>query len=341
VPGTKVRLEVDVVRVRGATRNVVGVLPGRDPALREQAVVIGAHYDHLGRGGDTSAAAELLGQIHHGADDNASGVAVMLALARAFAAAGGAPRTLVFAAFSGEELGLVGATEYIRRPPVPIDRTALMVNLDMVGRLRKGRLYVGGTESGTGLRSAVTEAARDLSLALELPADPIGPSDHAAFYVAGTPVLFFFTGGHADYHRPSDTWDRINAPGLATVATVASRVVSAIAGAPGPPAYVKVETASGGSDHRGDGPMFGVVPAFGDLGTSGVRIAGVRPDGPAAKAGVRPGDVVVEFAGVEVKTLQDLMFVLRGHRPGDEVQVVLLRDGRPETVRAILVERPR
>src|SRR5262245_1763569 len=131
VPGVKAALEVTVVRERGATRNVVGLLPGRDPALREQAIVIGAHYDHLGRGGDTSAAPDQHGQIHHGADDNASGVAVMIAVARAFAAAGGAPRTLVFAAFSGEELGLLGAADYIRRPPVPMDRTVLMVNADM------------------------------------------------------------------------------------------------------------------------------------------------------------------------------------------------------------------
>jgi aminopeptidase YwaD len=340
VPGMKVSLEVSVVRERGTTRNVVGVLRGRDPALREQAIVIGAHYDHLGHGGDTSAAPDRHGEIHPGADDNASGVALVMALARAYAAAGGAPRTLVFAAFSGEELGLLGSSEYIRRPPVPIDRTVLMVNLDMVGRLRGGRLYVGGVDSGDSLRGMVTEAARDLSLALELTANPIGPSDHAAFYLAGSPVLFFFTGGHADYHRPSDTWDRINAAGLTTVGALVARIVSTVAAGPERPAYVKVDPPLAGNEPRGYGAMFGVVPAFGEMETAGIRVVAVRPGSPAERAGVRSGDVVVKFDGVDVKTLQDLTFVLREHHPGDEVPVVFVRDGRQETVRAVLAARP-
>lgn len=338
LPGLTIRVEVNLVRERGTTGNVIGVLPGIDPALRDQAIVIGAHYDHLGRGGDSSMAPDQHGQVHHGADDNASGTAVVLALARAFAAAGGAPRTLVFAAFSGEELGLLGSAEYVRRPTVRIDKTVLMVNLDMVGRLRDGRLYIGGIDSGTGLRAVVARAAADLSLTLELSPSPFGPSDHTSFYVAGRPVLFFFTGIHDEYHRPSDTWDRINGAGLATVATVVARVVSAVAAEATPPAYVKVD-APRGSGGGGYGPVFGIVPGFGDRGAPGVRITGVRPGSPADQAGVRAGDVIVKFAGVDVKTLEDLTFVLRGRRAGDEVQVVVLRDGREETVRAVLAER--
>jgi aminopeptidase YwaD len=338
VAGVKVRAEVHLVRERGTARNVIGVLPGTDPALSDQAIVIGAHYDHLGRGGETSLAPDQVGQIHPGADDNASGTAVVMALARAFAGAGGAPRMLVFAVFSGEELGLLGSEEYVRRPAVPIGKTVLMVNLDMVGRLREGRLYVGGIDSGAGLRPIVMDATRNLSLALELPANPFGPSDHTSFYVAGCPVLFFFTGAHADYHRPSDTWDRINAPGLATVGTVVARVIAAVAAEPRAPAYVKLDApASRGG--RGYGAFFGIVPSFGEGDPAGVKITGVRPDSPAERAGVRAGDVIVKFGGVEVKTLEDLTFVLRGRRPGDEVPVVLLRDGREQTVRAVLSER--
>jgi aminopeptidase YwaD len=339
LPGTAIRVEVDLVRERGRTSNVIGVLPGRDPALRDQAIVIGAHYDHLGRGGESSLAPYQHGQIHPGADDNASGTAVVMALARAFAAAGGAPRTLVFVAFSGEELGLLGSAEYVRRPTVPIDKTLLMVNLDMVGRLRDGRLYIGGVDSGTGLRALVMRVTGDLSLSLDLPPSPIGPSDHTSFYVAGRPVLFFFTGVHGDYHRPSDTWDRINAPGLATVATVVARVVSAVAAEATPPAYVKIDSPRGSGGGGGYGPVFGVVPEFGDSGAGGVRISGVRPGSPAEKAGVRAGDVIVKFAGVDVKTLEDLTFVLRERRAGDEVHVVVLRDGREHSVRAVLAER--
>jgi hypothetical protein len=337
LPGTVIRVEVDLERLRGTTSNVIGVLPGTDPMLRDQAIVIGAHYDHLGRGGDSSLAPDQYGAIHHGADDNASGVAVVMALARGFAAAGGTPRTLVFVAFGGEELGLLGSAEYVRRPPIPVDKTLLMVNLDMVGRLRDGRLHVGGVDSGTGLRSIVARATAGLALAPDLAQSPFGPSDHTSFYVAGRPVLFFFTGAHANYHRPSDTWDRINPAGLATVATVAARVVSAVAAEPTPPAYVRIDAPRGTG--VGYGPLFGVVPEFGDSGAGGVRITGVRPGSPAEQAGVRPGDVIVKFAGADVQTLEDLTFVLRGRRPGDEVQVVLRRDGREETVRAVLAER--
>ncbi len=337
VPGTSVRIEVNLVRERGTARNVIGILPGTDPGLRDEAIVIGAHYDHLGRGGETSLAPDRIGEIHPGADDNASGSAAVMALARAFAAAGGAPRTLVFAAFSGEELGLLGSAHYVQHPAVPLDKTVLMVNLDMVGRLRDGRLYIGGVDSGTTLRAALTDAARGLPLSLELRASPFAPSDHTSFYVAGRPVLFFLTGGHADYHRPSDTWDHINAPGLALVATLAARVVSTVASETAPPAYVKVEAPARGGG-GGYGAVFGIVPEFGES-ARGVRITGVRPGSPAEKAGVQAGDVIVKFAGVDVKSLEDLMFALRARRPGDQVQVIVLRDGQERAVQAVLAER--
>jgi S1-C subfamily serine protease len=151
-------------------------------------------------------------------------------------------------------------------------------------------------------------------------------------------VLFFFTGAHADYHRPSDTWERINADGLASVATLAARVVAAVAADPTPPAYAKVDAPARGS-RGGYGPYFGVVPEFGEGPSGGVRISGVRPGSPADKAGVRAGDVIVKFGGVDVKTLEDLTFALRGRRAGDEIQVVLVRQGQEQTVRAILAER--
>ena len=334
---TSVHIEVTLVRERGIARNVIGILPGTDPGLRDQAIVIGAHYDHLGRGGEGSLAPDRIGEIHPGADDNASGTVAVMALARAFAAAGGAPRTLVFAAFSGEELGLLGSAHYVQHPAVPLDKTVLMVNLDMVGRVRDGRVYIGGVDSGTTLRAVITEAARGLPLSLELRPSPFAPSDHTSFYVAGRPVLFFLTGAHADYHRPSDTWDHINAPGLALVATLAARAVSTVASETAPPAYVKVETPARGGG-GGYGPVFGIVPEFGES-ERGVRITGVRPGSPAEKAGVQAGDVIVKFAGVDVKTLEDLTFALRARRPGDEVQVIVLRDGQERAVQAVLAER--
>ena len=336
VAGARVALSVALVRERGRAANVVGILPGRDARLRDETIVIGAHYDHLGRGGEGSIAPDAIGAVHHGADDNASGVAAVLGLARAFAAAGGAPRTLVFVAFAGEEMGLLGSTHYVRKPARPLDRTVLMVNLDMVGRLRDKVLYAGGLDSGSGLRELVSAQAGALTLALR--GDPFGPSDHTAFYSAGRPVLFLFTGAHADYHRPSDTWDRINGAGLAEVTAFAARVVDAVASMPAPPAYVRV-AAPPSSTRGGYGPFFGVVPEFGEREGGGVRVGDVRAGSPAASAGVRAGDVIVTFAGMTVATLQDFSFALRSRRPGDRVDVVVRRDGAEHRLSAVLGER--
>jgi hypothetical protein len=336
----RIRLEVTLVRGRGTAENVVGIIPGTDPRLAGEAVVIGAHYDHLGRGGEGSLAPDQTGTIHPGADDNASGTAVVIGLARAFAAAGGASRTLVFAAFAGEEMGLLGSQEYVKRAPFPLDKTIAMVNLDMVGRLRAGKLYVGGVDSGTGLRALASDAAQGLPLTLELRGEPFAPSDHSSFYTAGRPVFFLFTGAHEHYHRPTDRWEHINADGLATVTAFVARLVTALAAAQTPPAYVKLEAPRGGGRTGGGyGPFFGVVPEFAGSDSQGVRISGVRAGSPAEKAGLEGGDLLVQFAGVTVKTLDDFTFALRGRRPGDEVEVVFVRDGHEHRARATLVER--
>ena len=339
VAGAKVRLEVGLIRERGNTANVVGILPGTDPRLKDEAIVVGAHYDHLGHGGEGSLAPDHVGTIHPGADDNASGTTAVMALARVFAAAGGLPRTAVFVTFAGEEMGLLGSSHYVRRPAFPLEKTVLMVNLDMVGRMRSGKLYLAGVDSGTGLRALVAEAARGLGLALDLRGDPYSPSDHTAFYTAGRPVLFLFTGAHSDYHRPTDTWEKINAPGLETVTAFTARVITAAASTPDPPAYVRLQPAPERTRDRGYGPFFGVIPDFGEAERPGVRISGVRSGSPAEKAGVRAGDLIVKFAGVVVKTLDDMTFALRGRRPGDRVEVVVVRDGQEQQVQAVLEER--
>ncbi|MBI4636478.1 MAG: M20/M25/M40 family metallo-hydrolase [Candidatus Rokubacteria bacterium] len=337
VGGARVRLEVALVRERGTAVNVVGLLPGTDPARKHEAVVIGGHYDHLGRGGEGSLAPDQAGAIHPGADDNASGTAAVMALARAFAAAGGAPRTLVFVAFAGEEMGLLGSTHHVKHPAHPLEATVLMVNLDMIGRLRDQTLYAVGADSGTGLRALVT--AQSGALTLKLRGDPFSPSDHTAFYTGGRPVLFLFTGAHSDYHRPTDTWDRLNPQGLEAVTAFAARVVAAVAREAVAPAWVKLEAPRAPTRGGGYGPFFGVVPDFGDRSEPGVLISGVRPGSPAEKAGVRAGDVIVAFAGVAVKTLEDLTFALRGRRPGDRVEVTILRDSAERRLNAVLEER--
>lgn len=336
------RLEIRIERgaPRGAS-NIVAVLPGTDPLRAHEAVVIGAHYDHLGRHGVGQAAGHggseaSGGEIYPGADDNASGTAAVLAMARHFAAAGGTPRTLVFALFAGEELGLLGSGAYVVRPPFPLERTVAMVNLDMVGRMRNDRVHVSGIDSARGLREIVAAAGEGLGLDVALRGDPFGPSDHQSFYRHGVPVLFFNTGGHEDYHRPSDTWEKINAPGLERIATLAARVADRLAREPAP-AYARV-VAPAPLPRGGSGAFLG-ISHDGTADWPGVRLAMVVPDSPADRAGVRPGDLIVRFAGVRVYGLEDLRELLAARRAGDRVEVVYRRDGGEHAVETTLVGR--
>ena len=326
--GARARIRVDIVSDEVRGMNVVGILPGADPALADEAVVIGAHYDHLGR---------VDGAVHPGADDNASGTAVALGLARAFAAAGGMRRTLVVALFGAEELGLIGSRHYVGRPVVPLTRTVAMVNFDMVGRLQTRRLNVGGGDSGSGLRALVSEAAQKEGITADLQGSPHGPSDHTRFYDAGVPVLFFHTGGHDDYHRPTDTADKIDAAGMARVAAVAVRVIERLA-TDARPVYAKVPPPSRRQGGTPGGAFLGIV-ALPRPGADGLWLASVLPGTAAAQAGLRDGDVIVRLGGTPVDGFEDLRSVVRARRPGDIVSVLYLRDGEAHATLATLGTR--
>ncbi len=343
LPGVTVELEVRLVQERGRTANVIGILPGRDPAVGSEAVVVGGHYDHLGIGNEASLTPERIGEIHPGADDNASGTATVLALAGAFARAGGTPRTLVFVAFAAEEVGLLGSTRYVQAPPIPLERTVAMLNFDSVGRMQGNRLHIMGVESARELRGLVAEVGVEVGLELRLTGDAVGSSDHTAFFLRDLPVLFFFTGPHEDYHRPSDTWEKINAEGLHRVAVAAYRIIGRLADgrlrltfvkAAGPPAARSRDRVAGGY-----GPYFGSVPDFTESAVPGARLGGVRPGSPADRAGLKAGDVIVKFGGKTVNNLDDFVFALRGRRAGDLVEVIYLRDGTAHATRATLEER--
>ena len=320
------RVQVDIVSedVRGA--NVIGILPGTDPALRDEAVVLGAHYDHLGASG---------ADVYHGADDNASGTAVVVGLARAFAAAGGAPRTLVFALFGAEEIGLVGSGHYVRPPAWPLARTVAMLNFDMVGRMRDDRLVIGGADTGDRLRRLVTDAvARVPGVKADVRGAPHSPSDHSRFYAAGTPVLFFHTGLHDDYHRPGDTVDKLNADGMARIAAVGARVVEELnAGAR--PVFARVAPPSRARSGRGSGPWLG-VGGDGRAPGDGVRLGHVAPGSAAERAGLRDGDVLVRVGDAPVNTFEELRSAIQARQPGDVVRLVYLRDGRDHVTSATL-----
>ena len=328
--GVEVKIRVDLQREERQTANVIGILPGTDPARAREALVLGAHYDHLGRAD---------GQVHPGADDNASGTALVLGLAQAFAATGGMPRTLVFALFSGEEIGLVGSNHYARHP-VAIDHTVAMLNFDMVGRMRDRRLNVGGIESGTGFRAIVTDAAARGPLALTLHDSPYAPSDQTAFYSAGVPVLYFSTDMHDDYHTPRDTADKINGQGMADIASLATSIVERLGGN-ARPIYVKLPAPAAPrvSGNTKDGAFLGVAA---DLAgeADGVRLAQVLPETAAARAGLRSGDMIVRVDGETVASFGQLRRVILQKRPGDVVRLLYLRDGEDHVVSAQLGAYP-
>ncbi len=340
-----VRLEiaVDVARRTSELENVVGLLPGHDAALGGEVLLIGAHYDHLGLGGRSSLASRAVGQIHHGADDNASGTAGVLELACELAGrASELKRGVLFMTFAGEELGLLGSGYYTRNPLLPIEKTVAMINLDMIGRPKDHKLYIGGVGTAQQFRSLVEEENRAVGMKLEYSIGGYGSSDHTSFTARRVPVLFFFSGLHSDYHKPSDTWDKINPEGAAEVLRLAQRVALHLNAQAARPEFVRVAEPSvpaGSGGGGGYGPYFGSVPDFGEV-ENGVRFADVREGSPAALAGLRAGDVLVEFDGKPVKNLYDFTYLLRAHKPGDEVEVVVLRNNEKITSKVKLTRRP-
>lgn len=331
------------VRVAGGTgRNVVGLLRGGDPRLAGEAVVVGAHYDHLGRGGFGSLAPGAE-EIHNGADDNASGVAALLTVARALAAGPWPARTVVFVAFTGEELGLLGSSRYVQAPALPIDSTVAMLNLDMVGRLDGRPLIVYGLGTAEEWNAILADANRGPGLELAYEASGFGPSDHTSFYAAEVPVLHFFTNAHADYHRPSDDWEKVDVPGVERVARLVAGVALRMARRPG---RLTVRTGVGeprGGEGEGYGAYLGTVPDFTPV-ERGVRLSAVTAGSPAAVAGLLGGDIIVGLGRFPVDDLYGMTDALRSYSPGDTVEVRFLREGAPVAVHAVLgsrSERPR
>ncbi|MGH7795409.1 MAG: M20/M25/M40 family metallo-hydrolase [Candidatus Binatia bacterium] len=340
LPGLSTAIQVNLAELRRRAENVVAVLPGSEPSLRDENIVIGAHYDHLGFGDYGARDSRAAGTIHPGADDNASGTAVLLDLARRLARLPGKPaRTIVFAAFSAEELGLFGSRHFVGGAK-SIASTKVMINLDMVGRLRDDRLTVFGTRSGQNLSEIVTAGARQLGLEVT-ESDDVGRSDHLSFYSKKVPVLHFFTGIHEHYHRPTDRWERLNIDGMARVSDLIMATVLQIASAKVPISFVSLpsrQPSEPKADGSGLSTYLGSVPAYGAT-TAGVELAGVSDGSPAALAGLRSGDVIVQVADKKIQNIEDLTAALQAQKPGDEVAIVVLRAGNPVTVKARLRAR--
>lgn len=418
-------IATDIVRKEAPAANVVGVLEGSDPTLKDEVIVVGAHYDHLGRGGEGSLAPRE-GEIHHGADDNASGTAGLLELARLLSQdREKMRRTLVFIAFGGEEEGLIGSSYYVAHPARPIEQTVAMINMDMVGRLKGDALTVGGVGTAAEWRGWVEEANRGYKVSvdpsgtgaqtngnaggdgaarqeatdktkgtpdgakdskgaktengakeakgektekgektgkdskngkdstpfiiigtdgrvvatatpgpvftLRLNEDGYGPSDHSSFYSKRVPVLFLFTGAHEDYHKPSDTADKINYEGEARVLQFAREIVYDLQAAARRPTFAVARTESN-SRSTGFRVYLGTIPTYADS-SDGLRLDGVREGSPAEKAGLKAGDRVVKLAGRDVKNVYDYTQALSEMKVGQEYEVEVVREGRRLTLK--------
>lgn len=340
--GARVELVADLTPRKATAWNVLGILPGGDTARNAETVVLGAHYDHLGTGGAGSLEPEP--KVHPGADDNASGVAVLLELARQLVPLRGKlPRSVLFAAFAAEEMGALGSVHFVKEPTLPIANIVAMLNFDMVGRLRNDTLDVGGAGTSSVFKPLLAKAAEAEGLKLKLSESGYGPSDHSSFYTAGVPVLFHFTGTHADYHKSTDTPDKVNVDGQARIVRFALPVVRALVEAEKRPDYVKLAAdpaQSGGA--RGFRVWVGTIPDYAGEGP-GLAITGVTPGSPAEKAGLAANDVIVRFAGKEIRNVYDYTFALQTLKPGDKAEAVVKRveGGKPVEKTFTLTVLPR
>ena len=322
VQDVRLNLSVDVARRAIPAYNVVGILEGNDPKLKREYIVIGAHYDHLGRGGESSRDPNS-SEIHHGADDNASGTAGLLEAARVLSAdRSRLRRSVVFIAFSAEESGLIGSKAYVNNPAVPLADTVAMLNMDMIGRLRDRKLTVGGIGTSPEFRKMVSDLNKDV-FSLQLSEDGFGPSDHSSFYSKQIPVLFFFTGTHDDYHKPSDTADKINYEGEAKIVSLVADSLQAIDRGDTRPVYAIVRGQTGGRS-MSFRVYLGTVPNYAET-NDGMMLDGVRDDSPAAKAGLKAGDKIVKLAGRDVKNAYDYTYALGEMKPEQEYEVEVLR----------------
>jgi len=320
-----------------ATENVVAILPGSDRALAGQDVVIGAHFDHLGNGPFGSAAhGDSVHLIHHGADDNASGTAAVLEIARILSTRGPHPaRTIVFVLFSGEEEGALGSAWYADHPAIPMDSTLAMLNLDMVGRMRNNRLLVLGALSAAEWQPLLDSVDAPYHLDVHASGSGWGPSDQNSFFAKQRPVLFFFTDLHADYHTPADTWNRINADGIETVAHLVADMARRLAARRAPLTFVNAPPpvmASGERAYLGSIPDMTSEPG-------GVKLTGVTAGSPAEAGGLKAGDVITAIGADSVASLADMQNALVKHHPGDTVNIKVRRGDQTASLTVILGRR--
>jgi Tol biopolymer transport system component len=340
LPKVRAKFSVGIEHLKKTDRNVVAMIPPSGGS--DEYILVGAHYDHLGLGGAGSSMARSgeEGKIHYGADDNASGTAVVMELAAHFAAklgwngrkpnevAGAKRRGIIFALWSGEEMGLIGSSSFAEKPPVPIEKIAAYLNFDMVGRLRDDKLNLQGIGSSKLWRRLIEKRNVAAGFNLSLQDDPYLPTDTTSFYPKRVPVLNFFTGAHEDYHRPTDTPEKLNIEGLERITKFAQQILLDLATAPERPDYSRVERSDQGGGSRDNLRAYlGSIPDYA-TDIKGVKLSGVRGGSPAEKGGLKGGDVIVEFAGQKIQNIYDYTYSLDAVKIGVPVKIVVEREGK-------------
>lgn len=335
LPEARAEIRTELLRSGGSASNVLGYVEGRDPVVRGEVIVVGAHYDHLGRrapGGEKTA-----DYIYNGADDNASGVAGLIELAQYFASKSERPRrSLVFAAFSGEEKGLLGSSYYVSNRGRTPGTIIAMVNLDMIGRLRGNEITVFGWTSSPAWRPVVGAACSSAGLEVRYGGRAPGPSDQHAFVMSGIPAVQLSTGLHEDYHTPFDEWQKINPDGTAAVVRAAAELVGYLANA-GDAGEFPGE-AFPGEGLSGPGVYIGALPDYSG-GGAGVRLLGVVEGSPAGRAGLKAGDRVIKLSGKGIGSVEDYVGGMSEASPGEPIRATVVRQGVPESVSLIPGQR--
>jgi hypothetical protein len=312
------------------------MLPGEDETLKNEYLIFGAHYDHLGMGGpgSSSRAVDTVG-VHHGADDNASGVALLIEMAGRFAGTKGShKRSLVFVAFTGEEVGMFGSKHFADNSVIDLSKVNAMINLDMVGRLKDTKEFsINGVGTADSLKELATEVSDTNLLKLTFTESGSGASDHSTFYSKNIPVLFFTTGGHEDYHTPADTWDKINFTGMVNIGDLIFKMSSALANEPDKLIFKE----AGPKDDpnrpsRRKGLTLGIMPDFTGRINNGLIVDAVSPEKPAAIGGMKKGDIITSIEGKAVNNIGDYMFRMGQIKRGQTITVEVLRNGKKEVL---------
>lgn len=332
-----INLSIDLKRDVKHTSNVIGYLEGTDKKLKNEVIVIGAHYDHLGYGGEESLSTSKEPEIHNGADDNASGTSALIELARNLAGIK-LNRTLVFMAFSGEELGLLGSSYFTSHPS--FKNIISMLNMDMVGRLEEDNLYIGGIKTAANFNNLVDNLNFRYQFKMSYFNDGYGPSDHMAFYLKNIPVLFFFTGVHNDYHRPSDDYYKINFIGMNKIINFIQDITINLDNLPEKPKLVKIApdpNMASTSTGKSSGAYLGTIPDYTSMNSStGVKLSGVREGSPADKGGLKAEDIIIKFDNIKINTIYDYTYAIRAKKPGDKVKITVLRNNKELVLNLIM-----